>query len=93
MSHLPIIGVTACSWQIGQHAVQINDTKYSQAVCTAAKGLPVILPVLADRLDPPRSFTIWMDCCLPTHRQISNRIFTAGRPVHRECRATPPAIN
>lgn len=29
MSHLPIIGVTACSWQIGQHAVQINDTKYS----------------------------------------------------------------
>lgn len=52
MSHLPIIGVTACSWQIGQHAVQINDTKYSQAVCAAAKGLPVILPVLADMLDP-----------------------------------------
>lgn len=52
MSHLPIIGVTACSWQIGQHAVQINDTKYSQAVCAAAKGMPVILPVLADRLDP-----------------------------------------
>nr|WP_314564294.1 gamma-glutamyl-gamma-aminobutyrate hydrolase family protein [uncultured Pseudomonas sp.] len=52
MPHLPIIGVTACSWQIGQHAVQINDSKYSQAIVTAAKGLPLILPVLAQMPDP-----------------------------------------
>lgn len=94
MSHLPIIGVTACSRQIGQHAVQINDTKYLQAVCAAAKGLPVIFcQSLRTGLTPPRSFTIWMDCCLPAHRQISNRIFTAGRPVRRKCRSIPPAIN
>jgi putative glutamine amidotransferase len=52
MPHLPIIGVTGCSWQIGAHAVQINDEKYSRAVITGARGLPLILPVFADLLDP-----------------------------------------
>ncbi|MBC3268981.1 gamma-glutamyl-gamma-aminobutyrate hydrolase family protein [Pseudomonas sp. SWRI81] len=52
MSRLPIIGVTACSSQIGPHAVQMNDDKNSQAVATAAKGLPLILPMFPDLLDP-----------------------------------------
>lgn len=51
MSRPPIIGVTACSWQIGPHAVQISNDKYSQAVATAAKGLPFILPLFPDLLD------------------------------------------
>jgi putative glutamine amidotransferase len=52
MDNLPLIGLTACSWQIGPHAVQINDDKYSRAVATAAKGLPLILPMFPDLLDP-----------------------------------------
>lgn len=51
-ARLPLIGVTACSWEINQHAVQINDDKYSKAVATAAKGLPLILPQFPELLDP-----------------------------------------
>ncbi|VEF11107.1 gamma-glutamyl-gamma-aminobutyrate hydrolase [Pseudomonas fluorescens] len=52
MSPLPIIGVTASSWKIGPHAVQINDDKNSRAVISAAKGLPLILPMFPDLLEP-----------------------------------------
>ncbi|VVO29444.1 gamma-glutamyl-gamma-aminobutyrate hydrolase family protein [Pseudomonas fluorescens] len=52
MSRLPLIGVTACSRQIGLHAYHISGDKYVRAVASAAKGLPVILPSLADLLDP-----------------------------------------
>ncbi|CAG8865217.1 Gamma-glutamyl-gamma-aminobutyrate hydrolase PuuD [Pseudomonas fluorescens] len=52
MSRLPIIGVSACSWKIGPHAVQINDDKYSRAVATAAKCLPVIIPLFPELLTP-----------------------------------------
>jgi len=50
MSRLPVIGVTACSYQIGPHAVQINDDKNSQAIATTAKGMPLILPQFPDLL-------------------------------------------
>ncbi|ANI63073.1 putative glutamine amidotransferase [Pseudomonas sp. PvR086] len=52
MSRLPLIGVTACSKQIGLHAYHISGDKYVRAVASAAKGLPLILPSLADRLAP-----------------------------------------
>ncbi|MGZ7456002.1 gamma-glutamyl-gamma-aminobutyrate hydrolase family protein [Pseudomonas sp. Ma2-10] len=52
MSRLPLIGVTACSKQIGLHAYHISGDKYVRAVASAAKGLPVILPSLADLLAP-----------------------------------------
>ena len=48
MSRLPLIGVTACSKQIGLHAYHISGDKYVRAVASAAKGLPLILPSLAD---------------------------------------------
>ncbi|MBT2338426.1 MULTISPECIES: gamma-glutamyl-gamma-aminobutyrate hydrolase family protein [Pseudomonas] len=48
---LPRIGIIACSWKIGPHAVQISNDKYAQAVATAAKGLPLILPVFPELLD------------------------------------------
>ncbi|MGF6490805.1 gamma-glutamyl-gamma-aminobutyrate hydrolase family protein [Pseudomonas frederiksbergensis] len=48
MSRLPLIGVTACSTQIGLHAYHISGDKYVRAVASAAKGLPLILPSLAD---------------------------------------------
>lgn len=50
MSRLPLIGVTACSKQIGLHAYHISGDKYVRAVASAAKGLPLILPSLADLL-------------------------------------------
>ncbi|MBD9564672.1 gamma-glutamyl-gamma-aminobutyrate hydrolase family protein [Pseudomonas sp. PDM09] len=52
MSRLPLIGVTACSKQIGLHAYHISGDKYVRAVASAAKGLPLILPSLADQLAP-----------------------------------------
>lgn len=52
MSRLPLIGVTACSKQVGLHAYHISGDKYVRAVATAAKGLPLIIPSLADLLDP-----------------------------------------
>jgi putative glutamine amidotransferase len=58
MSRLPRIGITACSWQIDSHAVQMVDDKYAQAVISAAKGLPLILPQFPELLDPGTNF-----CC------------------------------
>ncbi|AZD11188.1 Gamma-glutamyl-GABA hydrolase [Pseudomonas chlororaphis] len=52
MSRLPLIGVTACSRQIGLHAYHISGDKYVRAVAIAAKGVPMILPSLADILSP-----------------------------------------
>jgi putative glutamine amidotransferase len=51
MSILPTIGITACSWQLGPHAVQISDDKYGRAVASAAEGLPLILPVFPELID------------------------------------------
>jgi putative glutamine amidotransferase len=52
MSRLPVIAVTASCWKIGPHAVQMNDDKNSRAVASAAGGLPLILPMFPDLLDP-----------------------------------------
>ncbi|WHS60080.1 gamma-glutamyl-gamma-aminobutyrate hydrolase family protein [Pseudomonas sp. G2-4] len=52
MSRLPLIGVTTCSKQIGLHAYHTSGDKYSRAVATAAKGLPVLIPSLADLIPP-----------------------------------------
>lgn len=52
MSRLPIIGVTACTKQIGLHSYHISGDKYVRAVASAAQGLPLILPSLAELLDP-----------------------------------------
>ena len=48
---LPIIGVTACSYKVGPHAVQLNDDKNARAVATAAHGLPLILPMFPELLN------------------------------------------
>lgn len=52
MSRLPLIGVTACTQQIGSHGYHISGDKYVRAVAVAAKGLPLILPSLAELIDP-----------------------------------------
>ena len=52
MSRLPLIGVTACTKQIGLHPYHITGDKYVRAVAVAAKGLPLILPSLAELIDP-----------------------------------------
>ena len=52
MARLPLIGVTACSKQIGLHAYQVSGDKYLRAVAIAANGLPVILPSLAEMPEP-----------------------------------------
>jgi putative glutamine amidotransferase len=52
MSRLPLIGVTACTQQIGSHAYHVSGDKYVRAVAVAARGLPLILPSLAELIDP-----------------------------------------
>ncbi|AUB73463.1 gamma-glutamyl-gamma-aminobutyrate hydrolase [Pseudomonas sp. Lz4W] len=52
MSRLPLIGVTACTKQIGLHPYHITGDKYVRAIAVAAKGLPLILPSLAELIDP-----------------------------------------
>lgn len=52
MSRLPLIGVTACSKQVGLHGYHISGDKYVRAVATAAKGLPLIIPSLAELFEP-----------------------------------------
>ena len=52
MSRLPLIGVTACSRQIGLHAYHISGDEYVHAVASAAQGVPVIIPSMAELLSP-----------------------------------------
>ncbi|WP_419737113.1 gamma-glutamyl-gamma-aminobutyrate hydrolase family protein [Pseudomonas sp. COR18] len=52
MSRLPLIGVTACSKQVGLHGYHISGDKYVRAVASAAQGLPLIIPSLAELLEP-----------------------------------------
>ncbi|MFU1924485.1 gamma-glutamyl-gamma-aminobutyrate hydrolase family protein, partial [Klebsiella pneumoniae] len=44
MSRLPLIGVTACTKQIGLHPYHIAGDKYLRAVVNGAGGLPLIIP-------------------------------------------------
>lgn len=53
MSRLPIIGVTACTKQIGLHPYHITGDKYVRAVAVGAGGLPLIIPALGELLDQP----------------------------------------
>jgi len=49
MSRLPIIGITACSSQVGLNAYHISGDICVSAATAAAPGLSAILPSLADQ--------------------------------------------
>ena len=51
---LPVIGVTACTSQIGKHPFHIAGDKYVRAVVTGAGGLPLVIPSLGDLLPLPQ---------------------------------------
>ena len=53
MSRQPLIGITACSKQIGLHPYHIAGDKYVRAVATAAEGMPLIIPALVEAFDLP----------------------------------------
>jgi putative glutamine amidotransferase len=53
MSHLPLIGVTACTKQIGLHSYHIAGDKYLRAVVLGAGGMPLIIPSLGELIDQP----------------------------------------
>ncbi|MBS7662848.1 gamma-glutamyl-gamma-aminobutyrate hydrolase family protein [Pseudomonas lalucatii] len=53
MPHLPLIGVTACTKQIGLHPYHITGDKYVRAVVVGAGGLPLIIPALGELIDQP----------------------------------------
>ncbi|MBD9413238.1 gamma-glutamyl-gamma-aminobutyrate hydrolase family protein [Pseudomonas sp. PDM16] len=51
MLRLPIIGVTACTKQVGLHSNHIVGDKYVRAVAVGAEGLPLVIPALGDLID------------------------------------------
>ncbi|WP_165675091.1 gamma-glutamyl-gamma-aminobutyrate hydrolase family protein [Metapseudomonas otitidis] len=51
MSRLPLIGVIACTKQIGPHPYHVAGDKYLRAVALGAGGIPLIIPALGDILD------------------------------------------
>ncbi|MCY1263646.1 Gamma-glutamyl-gamma-aminobutyrate hydrolase PuuD [compost metagenome] len=51
MPRLPLIGVSACTKQIGLHPFHISGDKYLRAVVTGAGGFPLIIPSLGELLD------------------------------------------
>jgi len=50
MSRLPLIGVTACTRQVGHRPNHVAGDKYLKAVVAGANGLPVIIPALGELL-------------------------------------------
>lgn len=53
MPRLPLIGVTACTKQVGLHTYHMAGDKYLRAVVVGAGGLPLIIPALAELIDQP----------------------------------------
>ncbi|SFP95637.1 putative glutamine amidotransferase [Geopseudomonas sagittaria] len=53
MSRQPLIGVSACSKQIGLHPFHIAGDKYLRAVAVAAGGLPLVIPAMPGLIDIP----------------------------------------
>lgn len=51
MSRQPIIGVSACTKQIGHNIYHTAGDKYLQAIAQVAGGMPVIIPALGEQLD------------------------------------------
>lgn len=51
MSRQPLIGVTACSKEIGLHPFHIVGDKYVRAVAVAAGGLPLVIPAMPELLE------------------------------------------
>jgi putative glutamine amidotransferase len=53
MLRLPLIGVTACTKQVGLHLNHIVGDKYVRAVAVGAEGLPLVIPALGELIDQP----------------------------------------
>ncbi|MBK5509153.1 gamma-glutamyl-gamma-aminobutyrate hydrolase family protein [Pseudomonas sp. TH03] len=82
MSRLPLIGVTICSRQIGLHAYHISGDKYVHAMASVAKGVPLILPSLADPL-APSDILDGLDCILFTRSPSNIEPFHRGSPANK----------
>ncbi|WP_375740984.1 gamma-glutamyl-gamma-aminobutyrate hydrolase family protein [Pseudomonas boanensis] len=53
MARLPLIGVTACTRQLGSQSYHTAGDKYVRAVAVGAGGLPLVIPALAELIDQP----------------------------------------
>ncbi|MDE3737214.1 gamma-glutamyl-gamma-aminobutyrate hydrolase family protein [Pseudomonas resinovorans] len=51
MSRLPLIGVSACTREIGPQTYHIAGDKYVRAVAVGAGGVPLVFPALAELMD------------------------------------------
>ncbi|AYF89133.1 gamma-glutamyl-gamma-aminobutyrate hydrolase family protein [Pseudomonas sp. JS3066] len=51
MSRLPLIGVSACTREIGPQTYHIAGEKYLRAVAVGAGGIPLVIPALAELMD------------------------------------------
>lgn len=51
MPRLPLIGVSACTREIGPQTYHIAGDKYLRAVVVGAGGIPLVIPALAELMD------------------------------------------
>lgn len=51
MARLPLIGVSACTREMGPQTYHIAGDKYLRAVALGAGGIPLVIPALGDLLD------------------------------------------
>ncbi|MFC2973228.1 gamma-glutamyl-gamma-aminobutyrate hydrolase family protein [Azotobacter bryophylli] len=51
MFRQPLIGVIACTKQIGLHSYHVAGDKYLRAVAEGAGGLPLVIPALGELID------------------------------------------
>ncbi|MCE5364252.1 gamma-glutamyl-gamma-aminobutyrate hydrolase family protein [Pseudomonas anguilliseptica] len=51
MSRQPIIGVSACTKQLGHNIYHTAGDKYLQAIVSVVGGMPVIIPALGEQID------------------------------------------
>ena len=91
---LPLVGVTACLKSRDEFHFHSVGTKYVDAVVVGTGALPVLIPALADRLDPDALLDRLDGVMVPAARPTSIPRTTAAAParptVPTTRRATPP---
>ena len=91
---LPLVGVTACLKSRDEFHFHSVGTKYVDAVVVGTGALPVLIPALADRLDPDalldRSTASWSPAARPTSTPRTMAARPPARTTSPTRRGTPP---
>lgn len=81
MSRKPLIGVSACTKQIGHHSFHIAGDKYLRAAAIA--GVPLVIPALDELIDPATLLESFDGLLFTGSPSMSSRITMAARRASR----------